>query len=405
MPWVSIHDVRYDITDFLHKHPGGAELLLSFDKLDATDVFAAFHSSNAAKSLLKTLPVIQDPQDMNKQTRTEVSNFEVEMRALHHEFETKGLYIANEIYYFCKLVELGAILSFGTWFMTRGWWWTSMGVISLFFQQAGWLAHDFAHNQVIRKYRPFFIMLVGNVSQGFSGVWWIHKHMMHHARPNALHEDSGQPVEEDFDTAPVLYWTEKLLPKTKRNWLSNVWTKYQGIMLWLVLPFSKFFWDLGSIRVAWKRKVWWELYGIGLHYALFAAFAIQYNKTLLGAAWYFVITRMWAGFLTAWVFIQSHNGMEYYQRPEYGFYESQIRSTRNMSLDTFSTWFTGGLNYQIEHHLFPRMPRHNLPYVAKTVQTVCERNGLKYEIMDIWKCSWWLTKYLNNIHKKQTSHT
>lgn len=41
-------------------------------------------------------------------------------------------------------------------------------------------------------------------------------------------------------------------------------------------------------------------------------------------------------------------------------------------------WLTGGLNFQIEHHLFPRMSSAWYPYIAPTVRRVCAKHGVKY---------------------------
>ena len=46
-------------------------------------------------------------------------------------------------------------------------------------------------------------------------------------------------------------------------------------------------------------------------------------------------------------------------------------------------WFTGGLNYQLEHHAFPNMPRHHLGAAAGPVRALCEKHGLPYEVVSM----------------------
>ena len=65
------------------------------------------------------------------------------------------------------------------------------------------------------------------------------------------------------------------------------------------------------------------------------------------------------------------------------FVTAQIVSTRDISSGLFEDWFTGGLNYQIEHHLFPSLPRHNLGRVQRDVQALCEKHALLYESCSI----------------------
>jgi fatty acid desaturase len=62
------------------------------------------------------------------------------------------------------------------------------------------------------------------------------------------------------------------------------------------------------------------------------------------------------------------------------FASAQLVSTRNIHFGLFNNWFTGGLNMQIEHHLFPTMPRHNLHKAAAQVEAFCQRNSLVYEV-------------------------
>jgi fatty acid desaturase len=70
-----------------------------------------------------------------------------------------------------------------------------------------------------------------------------------------------------------------------------------------------------------------------------------------------------------------------------------------MDLGGISTWFTGGLNYQIQHHLFPRLPRHHLPHVSGRVRKLFERHDLPYTVMGIWESSRFLTGYLCRLVK------
>lgn len=382
---VAVKGVVYNVDGFMQKHPGGDKVLSAYDDMDATDVFVEFHGENT-HNRIRTLPVV------DVYTK-ETSAFTKAVRKVREDFVDEGMFQADPLYYAQKLLEIAIILSVATTFMILGWWHVGAFFVGLFFQQSGWLAHDFAHNQVTRKYRFLFTVLVANLYQGFSGTWWIRKHMLHHAKPNAIHEETGEAVEEDFDTAPLLYWTGRMIP-SNMGWFRRAIISMQGYYLWLVLPLSKFVWDFDSLKIAIMFKTWTELVGIIVHYALCYLHASLFVDNPI---WFMIVSRLWGGFLISWVFIQSHNGMTYYDRPAHGYYESQIMSTRNMDLGKFSTWFTGGLNYQIEHHFFPRMPRHNLPLVANRVREVCETHGYCYQVMGIVQGSIWITKYLNKI--------
>jgi acyl-lipid Delta6-acetylenase / acyl-lipid (9-3)-desaturase len=85
-----------------------------------------------------------------------------------------------------------------------------------------------------------------------------------------------------------------------------------------------------------------------------------------------------AGFMLALVFVQSHNGMEVYMDKK-DFVSAQLVSTRNIDSNMWMDWFTGGLNFQIEHHLFPTLPRHNLTRAKDMVMQFCKDNKFVYE--------------------------
>lgn len=379
MDTVILDGYEYDVSSFIARHPGGEDVIRSFYGCDATDVFHEFHPPRA-KKYLNHLP--------RKEVDLSTSDFEKDMRELRAKFQIAGLFKADPLYYTWKNLELFSIFIVATSLFKQQWY-LSTFLMGLFFQQAGWLAHDFAHSQVTLKYKPLFVTLLGTMSQGFTGEWWIPKHMMHHARPNAVDEVTHRAWDTDIDTAPFIYWTRHLLSS---NAQTTFMLRYQGYLLWLILPFSKFVWDYFSLVATYKRKAWGQLaLSLGHH----AAFAIVFGIP------YYIVSRLWAGFLIGWVFIMSHNGTEYYLRPDIPFYESQIRTTRNVSLDWLTTWFTGGLNYQIEHHMFPTMPRHNLPKVAQHVRNTCEKHGFRYCVMTMIECSVYLTSYLNNLWKNK----
>lgn len=378
---IIINKAKYDLSGFADRHPGGKRILEAYDGLDATDVFTEFHKPSTRK-LLDILPsekVVTDTDD---------NDIERDFRELRRILEAEGRFIPSRAFYTRKLIELFGMLALTITLLRSGSTVLAPLVAGLFFQQAGWLAHDFGHSQVTAKHtvRQQFLYLIGSVFQGFTASWWIPKHMMHHARPNAIDEVTGKPVDTDIDTAPFIYWTERLLPPTR-----NVLQTVQGYLLWALLPFSKFVWDFESLRVSWERRKWTEVALVAAHHITIIA---------LAGPRFYVISRLWGGFLIGWVFIMSHNGMEYYERPTLRFYESQIRTTRNVSLTPFWTWFTGGLNYQIEHHLFPRMPRHHFPAIADRVRALCAKHGLAYVVTDMVRCSSWLTRYLNGIGRR-----
>lgn len=80
-----------------------------------------------------------------------------------------------------------------------------------------------------------------------------------------------------------------------------------------------------------------------------------------------------------------HNGMAVYpadERPD--FWTLQVSTTRNITGNFLSDWFCGGLQYQVDHHLFPQLPRHNLPKVHEMIEAFCKAHSKPYEEQNMW---------------------
>ncbi|CAN0287824.1 unnamed protein product, partial [Hapterophycus canaliculatus] len=98
-------------------------------------------------------------------------------------------------------------------------------LMAVFWQQCGWLAHDFLHHQQVFKNRAYGDLagvFWGNLMQGFSVGWWKNKHNTHHAVPN-LHESSADAHDgdPDMDTMPVLAWSLKMAEAARGTTVSR----------------------------------------------------------------------------------------------------------------------------------------------------------------------------------------
>ena len=107
--------------------------------------------------------------------------------------------------------------------------------------------------------------------------------------------------------------------------------------------------------------------------------------SVFSAVCYFVLAQTSCGIMLATVFGLGHNGMAVYpadERPD--FWKLQVSTTRNVTSTPFVDWFCGGLQYQVDHHLFPSLPRHNLGKVNKLVQLFCKENNVTYHEASMW---------------------
>lgn len=346
--------------------------------------------------------------------------FELDVRALADAAKAEGLFDANLLYYAWKFASTVALAAGAAWATAAGAAAGSVGaqlcgagLLALFWQQCGWLAHDFAHHQVFKS-RPLNdvgVLVVGNLFQGFSCEWWKNKHNTHHAVPN-LHESKAglHDGDPDIDTLPFLAWSARMLEKAGEfSPAARALLAWQAWTYFPLLLFARLTWAMQSFsfafefedgmfannEVAVRRKVAAEKGGRarGLKYAfaeraLIVAhyawtFALCFGATsspAVGLA-HLLVAQCGCGLLLAVAFGLGHNGMavhDAHARP--GFAALQVSTTRNVANDALGLtgWFMGGLHLQIEHHLVPGVPRHNLAALAPRLQALCKKHNVPY---------------------------
>lgn len=308
------------------------------------------------------------------------------------------MFNASPMYYIYKVLSTTAIAAFGIYLATStDHFMTNMAgaiVIALFWQQCGWLAHDFLHHQVFknRVYGDLMGIVVGNIFQGFSVQWWKGKHNAHHAVPN-LHASSpdAHDGDPDIDTMPLLAWTKVMADSAKDSKWGRFFIRFQAILYFPILFFARLSWANESLKFVFgksdlkgadidKANMQYpvlEKLGLIIHYAIL--FSVMYQMPAVNALCFFFLAETMCGLFLALVFGLGHNGMAVYpanERPD--FWKLQVTTTRNVTSNPFVDWFCGGLQYQVDHHLFPMLPRHNLAKVHKLVEQFCKEFGVTY---------------------------
>ena len=377
--WVVVRGKVYDVTAWAPSHPGGA-VIYTYAGKDATDVFSAFHAP-ASWLLLRELCVGECP---DAPADTLLADF----RALRAQMTAERLFESSKLFYAWKAASTFALCVGALAVLRASDSWAAVlaaaTLMGTFFQQSGWLAHDFLHHQVFRSraLNNAAGLVVGNLWQGFSVAWWKDKHNTHHAAPNMMHEDATRtPVDPDIDTLPLLAWSAEMLPALTTPTQRRL-VRHQHWLLFPILFVARISWLAQSIafpldrtlRVPARRM---ELGLLLAHHAAMAGAAFSLLPPLKAAA-FALGSQLVCGLLLGFVFVQSHNGMEVYSDAR-SFMHAQLTSTRNIHGSLFVDWFTGGLNRQIEHHLFPTLPRHNLARAQRLVRELCSKHGLYYE--------------------------
>jgi fatty acid desaturase len=307
-------------------------------------------------------------------TTTEPPRTSSDFAELGRRINAAGLLRRRPAYYALRLglVALAVVAGWTAFFLIGASWWTLVvaAFLAVVFAQVALVAHDLAHRQVFRTNTPSARagMIAGNLVIGMSYGYWMDKHTKHHANPN--HDDL------DPDVGPgVLVWS----PEAARG--KGFLTRYQAYFFLPLLTLLGLSLKRDSIRAlrdgTVKRR--------GLEATLLAAHFVFYLAALLlvlsplQALAFLVVHQALFGIYLGLTFAPNHKGMPHPDGTE-DFLRKQVLTSRNVRGGRFVDTALGGLNYQIEHHLFPAMPTPNLRKAQPIVERYCAEIGVDYEM-------------------------
>ena len=245
--------------------------------------------------------------------------------------------------------------------------------LAFVFTQISFLGHDACHRQIFGSARQNNIAgsIFWNVLLGMSNRWFIYRHNRHHVSPNEFGDDP------DTDLI-ILSLSEEQIRRRSRVLQSLV--KYQVYLL----PVLSL--EMIALRYASFRYLRWahgqypliELPLTALSVLIYLA--LPYYFLGLGQALVFIAIHQLAfGLYFSSVIASNHKGMplvEGGRDPD--FLRQQVLTARNVKSHPLTDFWYGGLNFQIEHHLFPNMPRNRLRDAQPIVKRFCRERGIAY---------------------------
>lgn len=316
--------------------------------------------------------------DVRKIKQPEVS-YTRDYADLKRLVKDKGLMDRQTAYYAFALTEPVIMMMFGIAILVLapnfGLKLISLPIWSLAWVRIGFIMHDAGHRQIADRPRKNDLigLLYGNLLLGSSISAWREKHNEHHAHTNEVGVDPDLEI-------PVWAWIEEQAAANK-GWVRFM-MKYQAYTFFPVLCFSGFFQAVAAIReIIVHPKVedrWLQGIALAVHHILYFVllFAVlEWWQALI----YFVVHYLYTGFHLGMTFAPNHKGMPVVEAGhQMDFLYVQCLTTRNVVPSAFNDYMYGGLNYQVEHHLFPGMPRNKLGEARLIVKAFCEERGLPY---------------------------
>jgi fatty acid desaturase len=280
-----------------------------------------------------------------------------------------------------SVAALGAVAVFVV--LVGNSWWVLAAAVALAFvlTQLGFIGHDAGHRQICtrRRHNDLIGLVVANLFAGFSFGWWLNKHNRHHAHTQRLDKDP------DLVPGALVYTPDQA---RARGWVGREFARTQVLMLVPLLFLEALNLHVASAISLSRRRDRGVLVESGLlvlHVMLFFV-APFFLLSPLRAVGFILVTQALFGFYLGVSFITNHVGMPtLVGTDELGFLRRQVLTSRNLSGPSFSGFMFGGLDTQIEHHLFPSMPRANLRRARTLVRPFCDERRIHYAEQSPWR--------------------
>jgi fatty acid desaturase len=301
-----------------------------------------------------------------------------EYTQLSRQIKQAGLLDRRRGYYTAKLIlNLGLLAAGGAALaaLEDSWWQlVTAAYLAVVFTQVAFVGHDAGHRQIFRSRRANNLvgLVHANLLVGVSFGWWVGKHDRHHSNPN--HED----LDPDIDI-PALAFTAGQA-RDKRG-LARLVARYQAFLFFPLLLLEAAQLHVASAKAILRgrgRANAIEALLLVLHFAGYVT-ALFLVLSPLQAAVFVLVQQGLFGLYLGCSFAPNHKGMPTLtEAEELDFLRTQVLTSRNVRGSRLVDFVLGGLNYQIEHHLFPNMPRPNLRRAQPLVRAFCTRHNIPY---------------------------
>jgi fatty acid desaturase len=300
---------------------------------------------------------------------------------LSREVRQTGLLNRRSGYYSIKVGGNLLLLAAG-WaafaLIGRSWWQLLVAVfLAVMFTQTAFIGHDAGHHQISGSKRVNNLLgrLHGNLLIGLSYGWWISKHNRHHAHPNQIDRDP------DIGDGAIAFTEEHARARRGPGaWLA----RHQAWLFFPMLLLEGLNLHVAGVRALLARtgaSRTTRLTETGLLTAHVGGYltALFWVLSPVQAVCFLIIQQGLFGLYMGCSFAPNHKGMPILAKDDKTDYlRRQVLTARNIRGGRFTDFVLGGLNYQIEHHLFPSMPRPSLRRAQALIRTFCTQHGVAY---------------------------
>jgi fatty acid desaturase len=315
---------------------------------------------------------------------------------------SSGLMRRRYGYYWTKLaaavVVLAAVLA--AFVLIGDTWWQLLtaAALAILFTQIAMLGHDAAHRQIFvsGRWNDWTSLVLGNLLVGMSYGWWQHKHTRHHANPNKIGTDP------DIDLPVIAFTPGQVESRARRHGPAAAWLMaHQGLFFFPILLLEGLSLHASGVRRVFSpeplRRRWVEAAFLLLRIGGYLMLVFIVLSPGIAAVFLAVQLGLF-GVYMGLSFAPNHKGMPLVPADaKLDFLRRQVLMSRNVRGSRLLDVVMGGLNYQIEHHLFPSMPRPHLRRASGTIRQYCDEKGVRYTETGLWESYAIVTRYINRV--------
>jgi delta8-fatty-acid desaturase len=383
----------------------------SIRKRKATTVPQASSSSSISSVELDDAPTVPKMSVMDARTQQEIdldtakypsldpqtqANIVQKYRELGSRIEAEGLYQCRYSSYAIECARYLFFFGSFLFLLKSGWYITSAIPLGCLWHQLAFTVHDAGHMGITHNFQADTVigMLVADYLGGLSVCWWKYNHNVHHLVTNSPEHDP------DIEHMPFFAISHRFFENLRSTYYEKIMhydafakfmVRYQEYLYYVILCFGRF----NLYRLSWvylltgqgprKGPAWWHRYfeiAGQIFFWTWFGYGVVYKS--IPGGWNKLAFVLISHAITMPLHLQitlSHFAMS---TADLGTTESfpqkMLRTTMDVDCPQWLDFFHGGLQFQAIHHLFPRMPRHNLRRTQKLIQEFCNEVDIPYAL-------------------------
>jgi len=384
----------FDEPHIRHRHSGKTVVSSSASVTSASSV-----DDDDSMSFLDTLTREKIDLDLSRYPALDIAtqnNIITKYRDLNKRIKEEGLYECNYWSYAPEVFRYTLLFSCMLFFLNRGWYVTSALCLGAWWHQLVFTAHDAGHMGITHNFHVDTVIgiFIADFCGGLSIGWWKRNHNVHHITTNHPEHDP------DIQHMPFFAVSHRFLGNLRSTYygfvmkydaFANIMLGFQRYSYHFLLMFGRFnlyrlsFQFLLGKDAPRKGPAWWHTYleivGQVFFWTWFG-YGVVYKT--IPTNWDRFVFVMVSHMVTMPLHLQitlSHFAMSTADLGEHeSFPQKMLRTTMDIDCPAWIDFFHGGLQFQAIHHLYPRIPRHNLRRTQRLVQDFCNEVRIPYAL-------------------------